>query len=167
MARASKSNVLKFKTKTKAENPKKAAPILRDGKKKSAKPAEVSAPVVAPTVTPSAVAPSAVTTAADVKPKTESKVSQKLLETIERRRKQSAASKGLFSKPPGRRGRRPKAAAEYVPGNSEEEASYVLESDNENIEYDTGIRVKQGGEERSFGGFERLEDFDEELNFDW
>ena len=72
----------------------------------------------------------------------------------------------MFSKPPGRRGRRPKAAAEYVPTNNEEEGAYVLESDYEGIEYDTGIKMKEGGEDKSFS-LDCFDDYDEELNFDW
>jgi hypothetical protein len=89
------------------------------------------------------------------------KVSQKLLETIEKRKK---AKGGMFGKPAGRRGRRPKNAAEYTPVNQEEDG-YVLESDYEGIEYDTGIRLKEGGEDGAFN-LDRFEEFDEELNFD-
>lgn len=89
------------------------------------------------------------------------KVSQKLLETIEKRKK----AKGMFGKPPGRRGRRPKNAAEYTPSNQEEDG-YVLEQDMEGIEYDTGIRMKEGGDESGFA-LDRFDDFEvEELNFD-
>jgi hypothetical protein len=89
------------------------------------------------------------------------KVSQKLLETIEKRKK---AKGGMFGKPAGRRGRRPKNAAEYTPVNQEEDG-YVLESDYEGIEYDTGIRLKEGGDTDAFN-LDRFEEFDEELNFD-
>jgi hypothetical protein len=95
----------------------------------------------------------------------EKKVSQKLIETIEKRKKAQAAKSSMFAKPMGRRGRRPKAAVEYTPEHQEEEA-YVLESDYEGLEYDTGIRVKENGDDRSFG-MDRFEEFDEELNFDW
>jgi len=89
------------------------------------------------------------------------KVSQKLIETIEKRKK----AKGMFGKPPGRRGRRPKNAAEYTPSNQEEDG-YVLEQDMEGIEYDTGIRMKEGGEEAGFA-IDRFDDYEvEELNFD-
>jgi len=90
-------------------------------------------------------------------------VSQKLIETIEKRKK----SKGMFGKPPGRRGRRPKNASEYTPMNQEEDG-YVLESDYEGIEYDTGIRVKDGGGATTDGfAVDRFDDFEvEELNFD-
>lgn len=97
------------------------------------------------------------------------KISQKFLEAMEKRKTQGGwgARKGSMfgGKPPARRGRRPKASAEYTPENNSEEA-YVLESEYERIEYDTGISYKQpqGGED----GFslERFDDFDEELNFD-
>ncbi len=66
-------------------------------------------------------------------------------------------------RPPGRRGRRPKNM-DYQPSNNEEE-SYVLENDYETLEYDTGIRVKSGKDDVM--SLDRVEDFDEELNFDW
>ncbi len=159
MAKVTKSNVLKFKSKTKgAKAPESTqAPGARKGEKlvdnnKLKTVAKADA------------------TATEVKaPNADKKVSQKLLETIERRKRGQAAGNGkgaMFGgKPPGRRGRRPKAVSEYVPGNNEEEA-YVLEADHESIEYDTGIRVKEGGEDRGFS-LDRFEDYDEELNFDW
>jgi hypothetical protein len=95
------------------------------------------------------------------------KVSQKLLQTIEKRKQESAqGGKKNFGKPMGRRGRRPKNYSEYVPSHNNEEESSALESEYDGIEYDTGIRVKAGGDDKSFS-FERFEDFDEELNFDW
>ena len=108
-----------------------------------------------------------------VKPpvKTEKKeLSQKLVDTIEKR-KQAKETSGqpqgskFFVKPPGRRGRRPKNLVDYQPENREEDA-YIIESERENIEYDTGIRVTERKEESGFG-LDRFEDFDEELNFDW
>ena len=92
------------------------------------------------------------------------KVSQKLLETIEKRRAQGKAS-SLFSRPPGRRGRRPKGSVEYTPEHQEEEL-FVADADQESLEYDTGIRVKQYREDSAFS-LDRFEEFDEELNFDW
>jgi hypothetical protein len=97
-------------------------------------------------------------------------LSQKLVDTIEKRKQakdSGAAHQGskFFVKPPGRRGRRPKNLVDYQPENREED-SYVVESERENIEYDTGIRVAQKREESGFG-LDRFEDFDEELNFDW
>ncbi len=109
-----------------------------------------------------------------VKPpgKTEKKeLSQRLVDTIERRKQAKESSSGqhqgskFFVKPPGRRGRRPKNLVDYQPENREED-SYVVESERENIEYDTGIRVSERKEEAGFGS-DRFEDFDEELNFDW
>lgn len=91
-------------------------------------------------------------------------VSQKLLETIERRKLERAKQGAFLAKRPGRRGRRPKNV-EYTPSNNEEE-QFVYESEYERLEYDTGIRLKDHSEDAS-GGLERVEDFDEELNFDW
>ncbi len=93
------------------------------------------------------------------------KVSQKFLETIEKR-KQTAGTdkKSPFSRPMGRRGRRPKAMAEYTP-TSQEEDNYALESDYEGIEYDTGIRVRNGRDDGALS-LDQFDDFDEELNFD-
>jgi len=92
------------------------------------------------------------------------KVSQKLLETIEKRRKEQGKAP-MFSRPPGRRGRRPKGSVEYTPENQEEEV-LVSDQDNEGLEYDTGIRVKSTKDDAGFS-MDRFEDFDEELNFDW
>jgi hypothetical protein len=93
-------------------------------------------------------------------------ISQKLLETIEKR-KQAAESKkpgsGMPGRPRGRRGRRPKNM-EYTPQHNEED-SYTMESEYETLEYDTGIRVKDSKDEFG-GGLDRFDDFDEELNFD-
>ena len=108
---------------------------------------------------------------AAVPAKTEKReLSQKLVDTIEKR-KQAKETSGqpqgskFFVKPPGRRGRRPKNLVDYQPENREEDA-YIVESERENIEYDTGIRVTERKEESGFG-LDRFEDFDEELNFDW
>lgn len=89
------------------------------------------------------------------------KVSEKLLETIEKRRKAQA----VFARPMGRRGRRPKNAVEYTPEHQEEDV-LVAEENYEGLEYDTGIRVKQAKDEGGFN-LDRFEEFDEELNFDW
>ena len=150
MATVVKSKVSKSSQKTKA---KKAAakPVTTQVVKATAK-KSLAVPVAEEVMKP---APNSA--------ETKKQVSQKLLETIEKR-KQMKAQNG-FGKPPGRRGRRPKDMSEYTPENREEEA-YVLESDYEGIEYDTGIRLKGGGEDRGFG-VERFEEFDEELNFDW
>src|SRR5690606_32227725 len=101
------------------------------------------------------------------------KISQKFLEVMEKRKSQGGwgARKGAMFGRPARRGRRPKASAEYTPEHSNEEA-YVLESESyERIEYDTGISYKtQGGgnglsDDTGFS-LDRFDDFDEELNFD-
>lgn len=95
------------------------------------------------------------------------KISQKFLEAMEKRRGGWGARKGAAfgGRPPARRGRRPKASSEYTPENNSEEA-YVLESEFERIEHDTGISYKpRGGEDTGFS-LDRIDDFDEELNFD-
>ena len=91
-------------------------------------------------------------------------VSQMLLETIERRKREKAQKQGLPEKRPGRRGRKPKNV-DYTPSNNEED-QYVYEAEYERLEYDTGIRLKDHNEEAG-NGLERIEEFDEELNFDW
>lgn len=98
------------------------------------------------------------------------KISQKFIEAMEKRKTQGGwgARKGSMfgGKPPARRGRRPKASAEYTPENNSEEA-YVLESEYERIEYDTGISCKQPQAATEDGfSLDRFDDFDEELNFD-
>lgn len=110
---------------------------------------------------------------AAVKPATEAagkKVSQKLIDTIEKRKQNQQNDPGkkrgyaLFSRPGARRGRRPKNAVEYSPSTNEEEA-YAVENEYERIEHDTGIRV--GNRQDDYGyNLDRHEDFDEELNFD-
>lgn len=103
------------------------------------------------------------------------KLSEKLLATIEKRKAEQAAKKPAFSKPRGRRGRRPKNLLEYQPySEDQQDDPYSDNNENENLEYDTGIRVTSTS---SFSGsyikedgsvvMERVEDFDEELNFDW
>jgi hypothetical protein len=162
MARGNKSNILKFKAKNRVEKTLKAG----DAEQVEAARKRKSALEVADAVPLEGIQESEMKTDIESKSQGDRKVSQRLLETIERRKKgQAAGGKGLFSKPPGRRGRRPKAVSEYVPGNSEEE-TFVMESDYEGIEYDTGIRVKEGGEEKGYN-LDRFEDYDEELNFDW
>jgi hypothetical protein len=153
MARTTKLKLLKSNDKVKSpkEPSKEVATSRPRGKVPEAEVSEVKVKAetdVKPPVTPNTG---------------EKKVSQKLLETLEKRRKNQLEGRGSFGKPAGRRGRRPKAMAEYTPGNQEEEA-YVLESDHESIEYDTGIRVKDNSDDR---GFNMDVDFDEELNFDW
>lgn len=104
-------------------------------------------------------------------PSMRNKVAQKLAESLEKRKQEKEAgggkpgnNKSFFGRPPGRRGRRPKQAAEYTPMQQEED-SYVLESEYERLEYDTGIRLKDGADDGAFS-FDRVEEFDEELNFD-
>src|SRR5687768_5812678 len=139
MATTVKSKVLKS-NKTKAKSSLSAAKSHAStsaAKKKMAKPVAAKAIPVAHQVMKPAEA-----TASDKKT-----VSQKLIETIEKRKNNpQPARPGIFSRPPGRRGRRPKGAVEYTPEHREEEG-YVLESDNQAIEYDTGIRLKQGRED--------------------
>lgn len=72
---------------------------------------------------------------------------------------------GMFSRPQMRRGRRPKAMADYKP-NSDEEESREEEVDYKGLEYDTGIRVAKPRDENPFS-LDRYEDHDEELNFDF
>jgi len=100
------------------------------------------------------------------------KLSPKLLEAIEKRQSAKADAKGKqstnpFGRPMGRRGRRPKRLAEYTPTNGDEGTSDQPESEaqNESLEYDTGIRVKEVQTEDMFS-MDRFEDYDEELNFD-
>lgn len=167
MARTSNSKLAKSNDKNRvarsASSENEAAPSKKTAKANALGEVSTKAKVkTAPSVEAKA-APAKENTAED------KKVSQKLLETLERRRKnqqaQNPRSMQLFAKPGGRRGRRPKASAEYTPGNQEEE-TYALESDYEGLEYDTGIRVKEAAEDRSFN-LDRFDDYDEELNFDW
>lgn len=101
------------------------------------------------------------------------KLSEKLLATIEKRKAEQAAKAPAFSKPRGRRGRRPKNMVDYQPYSEEQQDDpYAYPSENENLEYDTGIRMGSGTATlgtRDDGGLslDRVEDFDEELNFDW
>jgi len=95
------------------------------------------------------------------------KLSAKFLEAIERRKSSQGERKDEFkpfAKPAGRRGRKPKNLADYTPAHQEEE-SYVLESEMERLEYDTGIRAPGGGDDAGFS-MDRVDDFDEELNFE-
>ncbi len=93
------------------------------------------------------------------------KVSQKLIETIEKRKKAQANQKtSSFGRPMARRGRRPRAAVEYTPVNNEDD-TYSVENEYERLEYDTGIRLKEGVEDRGFG-VERFDESNDELDFD-
>ncbi len=162
MARAVKSRALKGGIKQKAAKKPQLKSQLKPqlnivSKAKVAAPVKTTAKVAKPIATP-------VDTAA------KKTVSQKLLETIQRRNQQKAAvngangQKAFGARPPGRRGRRPKNV-EYTPGQNEEE-SYVYEAENENLTYDTGIRVSEKKDDAGVS-LDRFEDFDEELNFDW
>lgn len=71
----------------------------------------------------------------------------------------------MFARPAMRRGRRPKALAEYQPANNEEEDNKE-DIDYRGLEYDTGIRVAKPKDENPFN-MERFDDYDEELNFDF
>lgn len=168
MAKAVKSKGSKSAPKNKksvTKNQKKAVSLVTKGK--------TTTPVVKARAQAKVPAQGAAKSPALAKPpvKTEKKgLSQKLVDTIEKRKQakeingQAQGSK-FFVKPPGRRGRRPKNLVDYQPENREEDA-YIVESERENIEYDTGIRVSERKEETGFG-LDRFEDFDEELNFDW
>ncbi|NBX93869.1 MAG: hypothetical protein EB120_04415 [Proteobacteria bacterium] len=101
------------------------------------------------------------------------KLSEKFLATIEKR-KAEQDKKPAFSKPRGRRGRRPKNLTDYQPYSEEQEDDqYSYQSENENLEYDTGIRVQNAPQtgiafrDDGLVTLDRVEDFDEELNFDW
>lgn len=151
MARAVKSGVLK-KAKVQAKKQtKKVSPVAKQVAAKKAGKATVSAatkPVAQPTLG------------------AKKSISEKLLEAVEKRKAEQAAKSPFGGRPMGRRGRRPKNMTDYTPMSEEQEDSYVLEQENENLEYDTGIRVAGGKEDGAFS-LDRIEDFDEELNFDW
>lgn len=154
MAKMAKARVLSAKAKAKVASKPSVAKKPALTVKKAAKPS------VATKVT--AAAPAPVDASAGNK-----KVSQKLLETIERRKK--AQQQGGKEQRPmgfarGRRGRRPKSMSDYTPSTQDED-SYVLESDYEGLEYDTGIRLKDSKDDLGFS-LDRAEEFDEELNFD-
>lgn len=71
----------------------------------------------------------------------------------------------MFARPQMRRGRRPKALADYKP-NSDEEENREEEVDYKGLEYDTGIRVAKPRDDNPFN-MDRFDDYDEELNFDF
>lgn len=79
--------------------------------------------------------------------------------------KAGAPGNGMFGRPAMRRGRRPKALAEYQPSNQEEE-EYNPDLDYRGLEYDTGIRVNKAKDDGPFS-LDRFDDYDEELNFDY
>ena len=156
MARITKANAVK--SKAKAKSLKEEAPKSVVAEKRS------QIRVVAGQKTSSTKAKEASKAeAASAAPTSEKKVSQRLIETIEKRRQ--AKGGAVPGRVPGRRGRRPKALAEYVPSTNEEE-TVGQESEYEGLEYDTGIRVKEGKDDYGFS-MDRFEDYDEELNFDW
>ena len=136
MAKLGKSKVTKGK---KPSSTKVIAAKLAPAKK-VVKAAAATKTVVVPVKKPVVKAAPHATKAAEPK-----KVSQKLIETIEKRKQQAGAKPGgkaMFAgKPPGRRGRRPKNAVEYTPEHQEEGSDvFVADSDYEGLEYDTGIR---------------------------
>ncbi|NBW98648.1 hypothetical protein EBR03_03665 [bacterium] len=160
MARAVKSKVgrgvkkAKVTKKPRTKLAPKTKPAVRTAKTKTIKPVQVMAtPVVSAE-------------------ESKKKISEKLLATIEKRKAEQAKNPA-FSKPRGRRGRRPKNMVDYQPYSEEQQDDpYAYPSENENLEYDTGIRVSSpssSGVFREDGGvsLDRVEDFDEELNFDW
>lgn len=155
MAKAAKSKVSRPSASAITAKPKKQLSTKPAAKLKAvaspSKEVKKTAEVAAPAVTP------------------RQKIAEKLAASLEKRKLEKEGgkpgnNKSFFGRPPGRRGRRPKQAAEYTPMQQEED-SYVLESDYERLEYDTGIRLKDGAESDAFS-FDRIEDFDEELNFD-
>ncbi len=102
--------------------------------------------------------------------KTSKPIPSQLVAAIEKRSvwKRSSKSKPfqLYGKPRMKRGRRPKGMQDYTPMHQEEDA-YVLESDYEGFEYDTGIKLKEKEGEEGGLSLDRMDDFDEELNFDF
>lgn len=156
MARISKANAVKSKAKAKSLKEESSKSAVAE---KRAQIRVVTSQKNSSTKAKEASKAEAVATAAP----TEKKVSQRLIETIEKRRQ--AKGGAVPGRVPGRRGRRPKALAEYVPSTNEEENT-SNESEYEGLEYDTGIRVKEGKDDYGFS-MDRFEDYDEELNFDW
>ena len=142
-------------------------------KKPKAKPSRVKA--VAKAIAPKIKAVAKVVTEKVLPEESKKKLSEKLLATIEKRKAEQATKAPAFSKPRGRRGRRPKNLVDYQPYSEDQQQDdpYAYPSENENLEYDTGIRVSGqstgGALMRDDGSvvMDRVEDFDEELNFDW
>lgn len=152
MARAVKAGVLKKAKVLGKKSVKKAGPVEKSVATKKVAKAKAVVEVKKATEQPAIEA--------------KKKISEKLLEAMEKRKAEQGQRSPFGGRPMGRRGRRPKNMADYTPMSEEQEDSYVLESENENLEYDTGIRVSGA---RDDGGFslDRVDDFDEELNFDW
>ncbi len=157
MARAVKSKVRRGVKQAKAKTKKPIAKVVSTRKKEKS---------LSPKTTKAA---SLNTTAQEESKK---KLSEKLLATIEKRKAEQSKAPA-FSKPRGRRGRRPKNLVDYQPYSEEQQDDpYSYPSENENLEYDTGIRVASPSGGASFRddgsiSLDRVEDFDEELNFDW
>lgn len=162
MARAVKSKVRRgVKTATTKTKKPKAKPARVKAAAKAVAPKKVVAQVITEKVLPE---------------ESKKKLSEKLLATIEKRKAEQAKKAPAFSKPRGRRGRRPKNMVDYQPysEDQQQEDPYAYPAENENLEYDTGIRVSgySGGggatmKEDGSISMDRVEDFDEELNFDW
>jgi hypothetical protein len=91
-------------------------------------------------------------------------IAEKLAHALEKRKTQSPDGKTPPVKPKGRRGRRPKALAEYTPTHNEEDV-LGADFDYQGLEYDTGITVSKSRDEGAFS----LDSVDEieELNFDY
>jgi len=157
MARAVKSKVRRGVSKAKVKTQKPKAKLAGADKKSKALSVKAS---------------KAASSTATMQEESKKKLSEKLLATIEKRKAEQAKGPA-FSKPRGRRGRRPKNLVDYQPYNEEQqEDPYSYPTENENLEYDTGIRVSSPSTGASFKedgsiSLDRLEDFDEELNFDW
>src|SRR5690606_10154985 len=102
------------------------------------------------------------------------KISEALLATLAKRKEGgekkggTGATKGGapgIPRPRMRRGRRPKALADYTPSH-QEEADSSQEVDYQGLEYDTGITVHRRGDDLGLN-FDRFDDGEEELNFDY
>lgn len=160
MARAVKSKVRRGVKQAKAKTKKPVTKVVSTGKKQKS--------LSNKTVKVTKGASSITTTHEESK----KKLSEKLLATIEKRKAEQGKAPA-FSKPRGRRGRRPKNLVDYQPYSEEQQDDpYSYPSENENLEYDTGIRVSSPSSGASFRDdgsitLDRVEDFDEELNFDW
>jgi len=160
MARAVKSKVRRGVKLTKAST-KKAKVKLHEG----AKAGKSASPKASKTI-------QAAQAKASVPEQGKKKLSEQLMATIAKRKAEQAQKPG-FSKPRGRRGRKPKNLVDYQPYSEEQQDDqYMYPNENENLEYDTGIRVggSTGGMSLRDDGtmvLDRVEDFDEELNFDW
>jgi len=99
------------------------------------------------------------------KPKKE--ISKTLLKALEKRKTKSFTpdTPNVLATPVKRRGRRPGRSAEYHSYQQEEE-NRMAAVEREGLEYDTGIKIEKGSEDNTLD-FSRMDDYDEELNFDW